>query len=229
MDEGDLDGRGTLDGGRPEDLHAAAPLLEALEEIQVFPGVGPELLDDRRLKQGELPAALIFHVLQPLPALVFIQPGDLDGVRRGPDDALLAGLLEDDLDGEADGLGAFRRKLPGLHGADEMHRPDRAERALVAVVRTGLGDDLLGGLRPGEGAGGQQTGHGREKTDQCRRSDHDSWRNRVRLAGGPKVRNGKIPYSHSMVAGGLELTSKTTRLTPRTSLVMRLEMCCSRS
>lgn len=29
-------------------------------------------------------------------------------------------------------------------------------------------------------------------------------------------------YSHSIVAGGLELTSYTTRFTPRTSLIMRL-------
>ena len=30
-------------------------------------------------------------------------------------------------------------------------------------------------------------------------------------------------YSHSMVAGGLPLTSYTTRLNPRTSLMMRFE------
>ena len=36
-------------------------------------------------------------------------------------------------------------------------------------------------------------------------------------------------YSHSIVAGGLELMSKTTRLTPRTSLMMRLEMRASMS
>ena len=30
-------------------------------------------------------------------------------------------------------------------------------------------------------------------------------------------------YSHSMVPGGLEVTSRTTRLTPRTSLTMRAE------
>ena len=38
-----------------------------------------------------------------------------------------------------------------------------------------------------------------------------------------------LRYSHSIVAGGLELMSSTTRLTPRTSLVMRLEITCSRS
>jgi hypothetical protein len=31
-------------------------------------------------------------------------------------------------------------------------------------------------------------------------------------------------YSHSMVPGGLLVTSRTTRLTSRTSLVMRVEM-----
>ena len=36
-----------------------------------------------------------------------------------------------------------------------------------------------------------------------------------------------VPYSHSMVAGGLELMSKTTRLMPRTSLMMRFEMRAS--
>jgi hypothetical protein len=36
-------------------------------------------------------------------------------------------------------------------------------------------------------------------------------------------------YSHSMVAGGFELMSSTTRLTPRTSLVMRDEIFCSNS
>ncbi len=36
-------------------------------------------------------------------------------------------------------------------------------------------------------------------------------------------------HSHSIVAGGLELMSKTTRLTPRTSLVMRLEIRAIRS
>lgn len=36
-------------------------------------------------------------------------------------------------------------------------------------------------------------------------------------------------YSHSMVPGGLEVTSRTTRLTPSTSLVMRLEIFESRS
>ncbi len=36
-------------------------------------------------------------------------------------------------------------------------------------------------------------------------------------------------YSHSMVAGGFEVTSSTTRFTSRTSLVMRVEMRASTS
>ncbi len=37
------------------------------------------------------------------------------------------------------------------------------------------------------------------------------------------------PYSHSMVAGGFDEMSYTTRLMPRTSLVMRLEILPSTS
>ena len=36
-------------------------------------------------------------------------------------------------------------------------------------------------------------------------------------------------YSHSMVPGGLDVTSRTTRFTSRTSLVMRVEMRASTS
>ena len=35
---------------------------------------------------------------------------------------------------------------------------------------------------------------------------------------------GRAAHSHSMVPGGLLVTSSTTRLTPSTSLVMRFEM-----
>ena len=38
-----------------------------------------------------------------------------------------------------------------------------------------------------------------------------------------------LPYSHSMVPGGLLVTSRTTRLTSRTSLVIRVEIRASRS
>ena len=46
----------------------------------------------------------------------------------------------------------------------------------------------------------------------------------------PRTLSGAVPaYSHSMVAGGLLVTSSTTRLISRTSLVMRLEMRASTS
>jgi hypothetical protein len=38
-----------------------------------------------------------------------------------------------------------------------------------------------------------------------------------------------ISYSHSMVPGGLEVISYTTRFTPATSLTMRLEMVSNKS
>lgn len=49
-------------------------------------------------------------------------------------------------------------------------------------------------------------------------------------AGGRQVR--EVPrqvYSHSIVAGGLDVTSRTTRFTSRTSFVMRVEIRSSTS
>lgn len=40
---------------------------------------------------------------------------------------------------------------------------------------------------------------------------------------------GFVSYSHSIVAGGLDVMSYTTRLTPSTSLMMRLEVRPSKS
>ena len=50
-------------------------------------------------------------------------------------------------------------------------------------------------------------------------------------AGRPSVagRGGRAGYSHSMVPGGLLVTSSTTRFTCGTSLVMRVEMCARTS
>jgi hypothetical protein len=52
-------------------------------------------------------------------------------------------------------------------------------------------------------------------------------------AGPPARKGGRAsflgPYSHSMVAGGLLVISYTTRLTPGTSLTMRLLMAPSKS
>src|ERR1700724_3508542 len=44
-----------------------------------------------------------------------------------------------------------------------------------------------------------------------------------------RITSTKPAYSHSIVAGGLLLTSRTTRLMPRTSLVIRLEIFATRS
>ena len=41
--------------------------------------------------------------------------------------------------------------------------------------------------------------------------------------------SGAVVYSHSMVPGGLLVTSRVTRLTSATSLVMRVEMRAMRS
>ena len=46
---------------------------------------------------------------------------------------------------------------------------------------------------------------------------------------GPRRLRAFRRYSHSIVPGGLEVMSKTTRLTSGTSLTMRLEMRASRS
>ncbi len=54
---------------------------------------------------------------------------------------------------------------------------------------------------------------------------------KIRLRDGI-FRSAPIPdanYSHSMVPGGLLVTSSTTRLTPSTSFVIRLEIRASRS
>ena len=42
-------------------------------------------------------------------------------------------------------------------------------------------------------------------------------------------RLGRLAYSHSIVAGGFDETSSATRLTPRTSLMIRFETRSSRS
>src|SRR3954452_3014403 len=55
--------------------------------------------------------------------------------------------------------------------------------------------------------------------DDPRGRDAHQTRRLVRPARAPRV----TPHSHSIVPGGLLVTSRTTRLTPGTSLVIRLE------
>ena len=51
-----------------------------------------------------------------------------------------------------------------------------------------------------------------------------------RRAGAQQIRaSARVSYSHSMVPGGLDVTSSTTRFTSRTSLVIRVEIFSSTS
>ena len=73
--------------------------------------------------------------------------------------------------------------------------------------------------------------HGSEDGAHLRVNDR---RNRAETTKGadrsprPSARSGSS-HSHSMVPGGFDVTSSTTRLTSRTSLVMRVEMVASTS
>ena len=58
--------------------------------------------------------------------------------------------------------------------------------------------------------------------EEALRAGRDRARDGATEGGGPA-------HSHSMVPGGLEVTSSTTRLTSRTSLVMRVEIRASTS
>src|SRR5262249_60786389 len=76
----------------------------------------------------------------------------------------------------------------------------------------------------------------RPDTTSCaRRRDSLIWRltdsasKIMALSAVQATRSGRLSYSHSMVPGGLEVTSYTTRLIPRTSFTMRLEMILSTS
>lgn len=55
----------------------------------------------------------------------------------------------------------------------------------------------------------------------------DRWRGRVPPV--PFIERELLRHSHSMVAGGFDVTSSTTRLTSRTSFVMRFEIFASTS
>ena len=76
-----------------------------------------------------------------------------------------------------------------------------------------------------------------EKKEQGGRSDADaSWGEHRKDSSDAEIKKapeagfrGGMAYSHSMVDGGLEEMSYTTRLTPFTSLMMRPEILASRS
>ncbi len=61
------------------------------------------------------------------------------------------------------------------------------------------------------------------------RLDSTGWREYCRPANTFHAQAAPLPYSHSIVPGGLLVTSSTTRFTSATSLVMRVEMRSSTS
>ena len=76
-----------------------------------------------------------------------------------------------------------------------------------------------GRLRPERGGASERQGARGEREGSLQHAFHDT--------GKPREVEGI--YSHSIVAGGLELTSNTTRETPRTSFVIRPEIFWRRS
>src|SRR5262249_17754389 len=92
-----------------------------------------------------------------------------------------------------------------------------------------------GGHPAGAGAGGGGVG-GREEDagDDAVADPEQVVAGRLRRPGrrvvsGSPLRRRVLPYSHSIVPGGLLVMSSTTRLTSRISLIMREAICSSRS
>src|SRR5664280_2662260 len=228
MRKGQFDRRMSVGGGGAQDFHGASALLDALEEMQILPRVRPQPLDLIRAQHTELPAITIAHFLRSLPGGVSVERRRLDRFGSRDDDPLLIRLLQNDIDADLLRFETSRRHLVGLYDSTEMNGVDRAERRIAAEVGAGLGNDQVGG-RGGRGPGHTQRKAAEEQdSQQSRRELHGGRKGRPSLADEPGLATG-YPYSHSMVAGGLELMSSTTRLTPRTSFVMRLEMRCNRS
>ncbi len=91
---------------------------------------------------------------------------------------------------------------------------ERVEVDRLAAYEDGV--LLKAALQLGIRLDGNGLGHGGQGAEQGRRSyRHSATETRV--------------HSHSIVPGGLLVMSSTTRLTPLTSLTMRLEICSSRS
>src|SRR5262245_52708569 len=89
------------------------------------------------------------------------------------------------------------------------------------AVATRLRPACIGGVRqrfspPSRDHDREPPMHDAASAERSRR--HQSFPGPYALALGPRV------YSHSIVAGGFDDTSYTTRLIPRTSLMMRFEM-----
>ena len=109
--------------------------------------------------------------------------------------------------------------MDGVAGGDGIvreHRPSHARRASRRERPSGhshSGNEMSAGSRMDGVAGGDgivrehRPSHARRASRRETRSDH----------------------SHSMVPGGFDVMSKTTRLTSRSSLIIREAICSSRS
>src|SRR5208283_1962837 len=181
-------------------------------------------LDLIRTEHIELPAIAVATLLLSLPGGGSVERRCFDRPGSSDDDPLLVRLLKDDLDAQFFRFSPGRGCVAGLQGSAEMHRVNRGQRRLAAEIGPRPGDpiaDSRGGRRLGtpQPNDAQQE----ENAGQSRRVLHQGKTVQgANLASETGIRNGNL-YSHSMVAGGLELMSSTTRLTPRTSFVMRLE------
>ena len=95
-----------------------------------------------------------------------------------------------------------------------------------AGARTGRGGNGPGRERAGAGTGRGGNGAGRKRGG----NGAGTGRGENGMRGGKRGRSAeKGFYSHSMVAGGLLVTSRTTRFTSGTSLVTRVEIRASTS
>ena len=123
----------------------------------------------------------------------------------------------------------------GQHGDDEDWPDlDRVEQLLdpalfKAVCPKAAPDPVVEVLAPHESQADTNRQPERGRTDQEKRQDVNPvappWARRRR---GQRV-FGDAPHSHSIVPGGLLVTSRTTRLISGTSFVIRVEMCASTS
>jgi hypothetical protein len=91
--------------GHPVDVHwthifdAAAALLEAAVEGQALPRTGAEALDLQGAEEILAHLGRVAPALHPLPRIVAVEGGYLDGLVGGFDHALPVGFLVKDFDG----------------------------------------------------------------------------------------------------------------------------------
>ena len=113
-------------------------------------------------------------------------------------------------------------------GVEHVRRPDQSGRGAAAGYRSGRTDHDAGAVpHPGRRGGVGDAGVLDRVDDRVRRRSDPR---RLHREGADRTRRrSRVTHSHSMVPGGLLVTSSTTRLTSGTSLVMRVEMRSSTS